>query len=181
MITMRASHLPFGRRLSLHGACRASPRRRVSRRIQAGASVTMDSFMEGEVLIRVRACGVCRTDLHVVEGELPVRKAHVIPGHQIVGTVGATAPGTRVGVPWLHRTCGICEFCRSAPRSVWIRSGRPASGFARRFCAPDFPASRRSQNGSERQSSKLLWSASICPAEPVNTLGGKPPRRTICA
>ena len=82
---------------------------------------------EGEVLIRVAACGVCRTDLHVIEGELPVRKANVIPGHQIVGVVEARNPkadprspgtaaipiGTRVGVPWLHRTCGVCEFCRS--------------------------------------------------------------------
>ena len=70
---------------------------------------------DGEVLIRVSACGVCRTDLHVVEGELPVRKEHVIPGHQVVGTVeahgpgaGAVAVGTRVGIPWLHRTCGVC-------------------------------------------------------------------------
>lgn len=73
----------------------------------------------GEVLLRVHACGVCRTDLHVVEGELPVRKPHVIPGHQIVGGVvargpGATLPdGTRVGVPWLHSTDGTCEFCRT--------------------------------------------------------------------
>src|SRR2546430_16164846 len=69
----------------------------------------------GEVLIRIRACGVCRTDLHVVEGELAVRKPHVIPGHQIVGTVeaGPIPAGTRVGVAWLHRTCGGCEFCRS--------------------------------------------------------------------
>lgn len=79
----------------------------------------------GEVLIRVRACGVCRTDLHVVEGELPVRKPHVIPGHQIVGAVeahgagaGAIPRGTRVGVPWLHRTCGVCEFCRSGRENL---------------------------------------------------------------
>lgn len=73
----------------------------------------------GEVLLRVHACGVCRTDLHVVEGELPVRKAHVIPGHQIVGTVAARGPGStlpdgaRVGVPWLHKADGECEFCRT--------------------------------------------------------------------
>jgi len=73
-----------------------------------------------EVLVRVRACGVCRTDLHVVEGELPPRKRPLIPGHQVVGTVerrGAGASrfgvGARVGVAWLHRTCGICEYCRS--------------------------------------------------------------------
>jgi propanol-preferring alcohol dehydrogenase len=73
-----------------------------------------------EVRIRVHCCGVCRTDLHVIEGELPQRKMPVIPGHQVVGTVeaaGANAKrfpmGARVGVPWLHRTDGTCEYCRS--------------------------------------------------------------------
>ena len=71
-----------------------------------------------EVLIEVSACGICRTDLHVVEGELPPKLQNVVPGHQVVGRVvraGAEAKryvtGTRVGVPWLHRTCGVCEFC----------------------------------------------------------------------
>src|SRR2546423_4247478 len=73
-----------------------------------------------EVLIEVRACGLCRTDLHVVEGELPVRCEHVIPGHQIVGRiieVGANVAelnvGERVGVAWLNRTCGVCRFCQT--------------------------------------------------------------------
>ncbi len=72
----------------------------------------------GEVLLQVEACGVCRTDLHVIEGELAPRRSPVIPGHQIVGRVVAVAPdvdaalvGARVGVPWLHRTCGGCRFC----------------------------------------------------------------------
>ncbi|HEX4074395.1 MAG TPA: zinc-dependent alcohol dehydrogenase family protein [Candidatus Acidoferrales bacterium] len=80
---------------------------------------------EGEVLLRVSACGVCRTDLHVVEGELPPRKSPVIPGHQIVGIVdklgeGAHrfAPGARVGVPWLHSTDLTCEFCRSGRENL---------------------------------------------------------------
>jgi propanol-preferring alcohol dehydrogenase len=71
------------------------------------------------ILVRVHVCAVCRTDLHVVEGELPQRRAPVIPGHQVVGTVVAagrdvTAPaiGDRVGVAWLHHTCGICRRCR---------------------------------------------------------------------
>ncbi len=74
----------------------------------------------GEVLIRVTACGVCRTDLHVIEGELPPRKSPVVPGHQVVGTIeqrGTGAEryrlGVRVGVPWLHHTDGRCEYCRS--------------------------------------------------------------------
>ncbi len=71
----------------------------------------------GHVLLKVRACGVCRTDLHIVEGELPMRLEHVIPGHQIVGDVvdGATAKlptGTRVGVSWVGGTDGSCWYCK---------------------------------------------------------------------
>jgi len=73
---------------------------------------------EGELLIDVRACGVCRTDLHVVDGDLEHPKKPVIPGHEIVGTVAALGPGVtgfatgdRVGVPWLGHTCGHCRFC----------------------------------------------------------------------
>src|SRR5882762_8596965 len=68
-----------------------------------------------EVMVRVRACGVCRTDLHVIEGELAPRKSPVIPGHQVVGVVekqgenaGRFAIGARVGIAWLHRTDGTC-------------------------------------------------------------------------
>jgi len=75
---------------------------------------------EDEILLRVNACGICRTDLHVVEGELAVHRSPLIPGHQIVGRVTAIgsrvagiAIGDRVGVAWLHRTCGVCEFCCS--------------------------------------------------------------------
>ena len=73
-----------------------------------------------QVLVRVNACGVCRTDLHVTEGELAVRKSPIIPGHQVVGIVEAVgdrvqqhAIGTRVGIAWLHSTDGTCEFCRA--------------------------------------------------------------------
>jgi propanol-preferring alcohol dehydrogenase len=72
----------------------------------------------GQVLLRVRACGVCRTDLHVVDGELPPLGRPVVPGHQIVGEVEAVGAGVervslgqRVGVPWLGWTCGSCRFC----------------------------------------------------------------------
>src|SRR6266542_5607663 len=72
----------------------------------------------GEVLVEVKACGVCRTDLHVVDGELPNPKLPIIPGHEIVGradVIGAQVegllPGTRVGIPWLGRTCGLCPHC----------------------------------------------------------------------
>jgi propanol-preferring alcohol dehydrogenase len=75
---------------------------------------------EGEVLVRVEVCGVCRTDLHVVEGELPPHKRPIIPGHEIVGRVAKLGPGARrfkpgdrVGVAWLHRTDGTCPYCRA--------------------------------------------------------------------
>jgi alcohol dehydrogenase, propanol-preferring len=74
----------------------------------------------GEVLVRVTHCGICRTDLHVVEGELPSRKSPLIPGHQVVGAIEALGSGAhrftlgaRVGVAWLHHTDGTCEYCRS--------------------------------------------------------------------
>ena len=73
---------------------------------------------KGEVLVRVSACGICRTDLHVIEGELPPKLRPIIPGHQVVGTVDAVGPkvghdltGQRVGAAWLYRTCGHCRFC----------------------------------------------------------------------
>ncbi|MET7289325.1 zinc-binding alcohol dehydrogenase family protein [Streptomyces sp. NPDC005573] len=75
---------------------------------------------EGELLVRVRACGVCRTDLHVTEGDLPEHRPEVTPGHEVVGEVAATgpgadadawAPGDRVGVAWLRDTDGTCRFC----------------------------------------------------------------------
>jgi propanol-preferring alcohol dehydrogenase len=79
----------------------------------------------GQVLLRVHACGVCRTDLHLVDGELPDPKLPVIPGHQIVGTVVETGPGVtlhrvgdRVGVPWLGWTCGACRYCRSGRENL---------------------------------------------------------------
>jgi len=79
----------------------------------------------GEVLVRVSACGVCRTDLHVVEGELPYRKSPIVPGHQAVGTVEERGPGAeryrlgaRVGVPWLYRTDGRCEYCRAGKENL---------------------------------------------------------------
>ena len=79
----------------------------------------------GEVLIEVRACGVCRTDLHVVEGELPVRRSDIVPGHQVVGEVVARgegvitpAVGDRVGAAWLHHTCGHCRFCLSGRENL---------------------------------------------------------------
>jgi alcohol dehydrogenase, propanol-preferring len=79
----------------------------------------------GEILIEVAACGVCRTDLHVVDGELPHPKLPIVLGHEIVGRVGAIgtgvsgfAMGQHVGVPWLGYTCGRCEYCRAGRENL---------------------------------------------------------------
>src|SRR5260370_3208207 len=81
-----------------------------------------------EILIEVAACGVCRTDLHVVDGELPNPKLPIVPGHEIVGRVAAMgagvaglAIGERVGVPWLGSTCGLCPYCRSGRENLCDR------------------------------------------------------------
>ena len=82
----------------------------------------------GEIRVRVRVCGVCRTDLHIVEGELPLVKLPVVPGHQIVGVVDAAGPGVakfregdRVGVPWVYSTCGECAYCRKGAENLCER------------------------------------------------------------
>jgi len=79
----------------------------------------------GQVLVRVSACGICRTDLHVIEGELAPRKSPITPGHQVVGTIeangtgaGKYAIGTRVGIAWLHSTDGTCEYCRAGKENL---------------------------------------------------------------
>lgn len=79
----------------------------------------------GEVLLRVRACGVCRTDLHIAEGDLPLRTAPITPGHEIVGEVVAAGEsarrfrvGERVGVAWLRGTCGSCPYCRRGAENL---------------------------------------------------------------
>jgi len=79
----------------------------------------------GEILVRVQACGICHTDLHTVEGELPLVKIPIIPGHQVIGVVEGLGPGTgrfktgcRVGIPWLNRTCGQCPACTSGNENL---------------------------------------------------------------
>jgi len=79
----------------------------------------------GEVRVKVSACGICRTDLHVIEGDLPPARIPLIPGHQIVGTVdrrgegaGRFAPGDRVGIAWLRHTCGSCAFCAAGRENL---------------------------------------------------------------
>ena len=81
----------------------------------------------GQVRVRVSVCGVCRTDLHLAEGDLPPKRPLVIPGHEVVGRIDAVGPGAtrfdlddRVGIPWLARTCGICPFCRTGRENLCL-------------------------------------------------------------
>jgi alcohol dehydrogenase, propanol-preferring len=101
-----------------------------------------------EILIQVLACGICRTDLHVVEGELPPKLPSITPGHQVVGRVvrgGTNArkyePGARVGIPWLHRTDGTCEYCTRGHENLCVNAlftGYTAQGgYAEYIVAPE--------------------------------------------
>lgn len=83
----------------------------------------------GEVLVRVDACGICRTDLHIVEGELPLVRSPIVPGHQVVGLIERVGAGVserragdRVGIAWLRSTCGICASCRAGRENLCARA-----------------------------------------------------------
>jgi propanol-preferring alcohol dehydrogenase len=112
----------------------------------------------GEILVEIAACGVCRTDLHVVDGELPDPKLPIVPGHEIVGRVAAIgadvkglALGERVGVPWLGHTCQTCHYCREGRENLcdaplftgYTRDGGYATHVVAdaRFCFPLAPSS----------------------------------------
>ncbi|MFR9753535.1 zinc-binding alcohol dehydrogenase family protein [Nocardia sp. 004] len=127
-----------------------------------------------ELLVRVLACGVCRTDLHVAEGDLPVHRAGVVPGHEVVGEVAVVgsavraegfAVGDRVGIAWLRHTCGICKFClRGAenlcPRSLytgWDTDG----GYAEFACVPAAYALRLPAGYSDIETAPLLCAGII--------------------
>src|ERR1041385_5983485 len=90
-----------------------------------GRELASRALADGEVRIAVCACAVCRTDLHVVDGELPDPKLPLTPGHEIIGKIVETGHGVdrfrageRVGVPWLGWTCGVCEFCRRGEENL---------------------------------------------------------------
>jgi propanol-preferring alcohol dehydrogenase len=111
------------------------------------ASVPVPEPAADEVLVRVEVCGICRTDLHVIDHEIPVHRGRVTPGHQVVGRVEALGvsvhgfgAGDRVGVAWLRRTCGECAYCRRGAENLCPRSeytGWDADGgFADYLTAP---------------------------------------------
>jgi propanol-preferring alcohol dehydrogenase len=127
----------------------------------------------GEVLVAVHACGVCRTDLHVTEGDLPVHRPRVTPGHEVVGEVvsigpestGEVAVGDRVGVAWLRHTCGHCRFCIRGQENLCPESrytGWDADGgYAEFVTAPAAYVHRLPQGYSDAELAPLLCAGII--------------------
>lgn len=126
----------------------------------------------GELLLEVSVCGVCRTDLHLAEGDLAPRHRQVVPGHEVVGLVrelgpGCTlfSPGDRVGIPWLGKTCGSCRFCRSGRENLclsptftgWDRDG----GYAELVTVSEAFAYRIPETFTDEQAAPLLCSGII--------------------
>jgi alcohol dehydrogenase, propanol-preferring len=127
---------------------------------------------DDELRVRVLACGVCRTDLHVAEGDLPVRRADVVPGHEVVGLVDAVGRdvsevvvGDRVGIAWLRRTCGTCRYCRRGAENLcpysqytgWTDDG----GYAEYATVPADFAYRLPQGYSDAELAPLLCAGII--------------------
>jgi alcohol dehydrogenase, propanol-preferring len=126
----------------------------------------------GEIRVRVAACGVCHTDLHIVEGELALPRLPVVPGHQIVGVVDALGPGARafregdrVGIPWLHWTCGECRFCRQGLENLCERARftgfHDDGGYAEAAAVPESFAYPMPPNFSDLQAAPLLCAGII--------------------
>jgi propanol-preferring alcohol dehydrogenase len=126
----------------------------------------------GEILVAVDVCGVCRTDLHVVEGDLPVRRRPVVPGHEVIGRVerlgpGVTelAPGDRVGIGWLHAACGSCRFCLIGRENLCLGprfTGYDADGgYADHIVAPAAFAYRLPETVVARELAPLLCAGII--------------------
>jgi len=126
----------------------------------------------GEVLVRVRACGVCRTDLHLAEGELTPRRSRVIPGHEVVGEVverGAGADrfqtGDRVGIAWLRYTCGACRWCRTGRENLCPQSRYTGwdsdGGYADFAVVPEAFAYRIPTSFADEQAAPLLCAGII--------------------
>jgi len=125
-----------------------------------------------EVRIRIHVCGACRTDLHIVEGELAAHKMPLIPGHQIVGTIDKTGKkatkwqvGERVGVPWLHKTCGKCRYCLRGQENLCenaLFTGYDVNGgFAEYTVAPEDFVYRLPDNYSDIEAAPLLCAGVI--------------------
>ncbi len=146
--------------------------RPIEERPLLAAEIPVPEAAADEILVRVRVCGVCRTDLHVVEGDLAMRKRPIVPGHQVVGVVarpglGARrfSTGQRVGIAWLHRTCGACascvenreNLCDAAQFTGWSADG----GFAEYALVPEAFAYPIPDSYSDEQAAPLLCAGII--------------------
>ena len=127
---------------------------------------------DGEVLVRVKVCGVCRTDLHVIEGELPSKVSPVIPGHQVVGVIEKLGPGakrfavgTTVGIAWLQKTDGTCEYCRRGEENLCDAAQFTGysvnGGYAEHIVAPEAFIYALPSGFSEQQAAPLLCAGII--------------------
>jgi alcohol dehydrogenase, propanol-preferring len=150
--------------ISRPGPIGASPLELVEREVPAPA--------RGEVLVRVRACGVCRTDLHLALGELAPRRSGVVPGHEVVGEVvrlgeGAERfrTGDRIGIAWLRHTCGVCEWCRTSGENLCPESRYTGwdvdGGYAEFAVVPEAFAYRIPSSFSDEQAAPLLCAGII--------------------
>lgn len=126
----------------------------------------------GELLVRVLACGVCRTDLHVAEGDLPVHRPGVVPGHEVVGEVVALGPtvsefavGDRVGIAWLRHTCGSCQYCLRGAENLCPNSAYTGwdsdGGYAEYATAPAAYAHRLPAGYTDAETAPLLCAGII--------------------
>jgi propanol-preferring alcohol dehydrogenase len=127
---------------------------------------------DGEVLVRVRVCGVCRTDLHLAEGDLPPRRPDTVPGHEVVGEVVGSGPGAhrfatgdRVGIAWLRHTCGSCRWCRSGRENLCEQSRYTGwdddGGYAEFAVVPEGFAYRLPSTFADEQAAPLLCAGII--------------------
>ncbi|MNJ24563.1 alcohol dehydrogenase [compost metagenome] len=144
----------------------------------------------GEIRLRIRACGVCRTDLHIVDGDLPLRRRPVVPGHEAIGVVDALGPevagvrlGDRLGATWLAQSCGRCRYCREGQENLcddpaftgWTRDGGFAEAMIARadFCLP-IPSALSDVEAAPLMCAGLIgyraW-RKACEGRPVRRLG----------
>lgn len=139
----------------------------------------------GQVLIRIRACGVCHTDLHIVEGDLAAPSLPLIPGHQVAGVIEAVgpdtahfSPGDRVGLPWMHHTCGICPACLSGRENLCTMARHTGfhvdGGFAEYMVAETSFLCRLPDSFDDSQAAPLLCAGVI--GHRALRLCGPPPR-----
>jgi propanol-preferring alcohol dehydrogenase len=138
----------------------------------------------GQIRVRVRVCGVCRTDLHLAEGDLAPRRPDVVPGHEVVGIVDQIGPGVaefavgdRVGIAWLRRTCGVCRFCRAGRENLCVApafTGWDEDGGYAEFAVVDERYAYRIPDGYDDEHAAPLLCAGIIGYRALRTAAAPP-------